>query len=75
MFGFCLDACASVTNAKCARFFIAADDALRQTWAPHGQVWMNPPYGRKIALFMRKAFEESREGALVALVPTRLGVG
>ena len=73
MFGFRLDACASRANAKCARFFTAADDALRQTWAPFVRVRMNPPYGRKIAAFTRKAFEESgKKGALVvALVPAR----
>ena len=72
VFGFRLDACASATNAKCADFFTRADDALSKLWAPFGRVWMNPPYGRKIALFMRKAFEESRKGALVvALVPAR----
>lgn len=33
---------------------------------------MNPPYGREIERWMRKAFESSREGALVvSLVPAR----
>ena len=33
---------------------------------------MNPPYGRAIAAWMKKAFEESRLGALVVcLVPSR----
>ena len=33
---------------------------------------MNPPYGRTIGLWMRKAYEESQRGALVVcLVPAR----
>jgi len=33
---------------------------------------MNPPYGREIAAFMRKAYEESLNGAtVVCLVPSR----
>ena len=37
---------------------------------------MNPPYGREIAKWMRKAFEESRNGAtVVCLVPARTDAG
>ena len=33
---------------------------------------MNPPYGREIGLWVRKAFEASRQGAtVVCLVPAR----
>jgi site-specific DNA-methyltransferase (adenine-specific) len=33
---------------------------------------MNPPYGRAIGLWMRKAYEESKRGAVVVcLVPAR----
>ncbi len=67
---FDLDACASVENAKCDRFFGIADNGLVQPWA--GRVWMNPPYGRTIGLWMRKAWEESQRGAIVVcLVPAR----
>ncbi len=70
IFHFDLDACASASNAKCPRFFTVEQDALRQRW--RGVVWMNPPYGRQIAAFMRKAYEESRHGAtVVCLVPSR----
>ena len=70
VFHFDLDACASAHNAKCGRFFSKEQDALRQRWA--GTVWMNPPYGRRIGAFMRKAFEESKLGAtVVCLVPSR----
>jgi len=70
IFHFDLDACASLDNAKCERFFTKQDDALTQTW--RGTVWMNPPYGRQIESFMRKAFMESCKGAtVVCLVPCR----
>lgn len=70
VFHFDLDACASPHNAKCQEFFTRGDDALGQRW--RGTVWMNPPYGREIAAFMRKAYEESLLGAtVVCLVPSR----
>ena len=70
IFHFDLDACASRSNAKCPRFFAREDDALNQRWS--GTVWMNPPYGREIAGFMKKAFEESLIGStVVCLVPSR----
>ena len=70
IFHFDLDACASRANAKCQRFFTKEQDALTRRW--RGTVWMNPPYGREIAKFMRKAYEESLAGAsVVCLVPSR----
>jgi phage N-6-adenine-methyltransferase len=70
VFHFDLDAAAAPSNAKCQRFFTKEDDALQQRW--HGSVFLNPPYGRSIACFMRKALEESRKGAtVVCLVPAR----
>ena len=70
-FRFELDVCADHTNAKCRRYFSAADDGLAQEWAPF-RCWMNPPYGREIGRWMQKALEESRRGALVVcLVPAR----
>jgi phage N-6-adenine-methyltransferase len=70
IFHFDLDACASPTNAKCERYFTREDDTLKQEWT--GNVWMNPPYGREIKAFMKKAYEESLKGAtVVCLVPSR----
>lgn len=69
-FHFDLDACASQGNAKCDRYFTKDDNALEQHWT--GTVWMNPPYGRQIESFMKKAFMESCKGAtVVCLVPAR----
>ncbi len=70
IFHFDLDACATSENAKCPRYFTIEDDALTQEWK--GTVWMNPPYGREIIKFMRKAYESSLSGAtVVCLVPSR----
>lgn len=70
IFHFDLDACASESNAKCRRYFTEEQNALTRRWL--GTVWMNPPYGRVIAEFMRKAYEESLAGAtVVCLVPSR----
>ena len=71
IFGFTLDACALPHNAKCSRYYSPVDDGLAQPWA--GTVWMNPPYGRTIGKWMRKAWETSRKGAtVVCLVPARV---
>lgn len=70
IFHFDLDACACLGNAKCQRFFTREQNALTCRWS--GRVWMNPPYGREIAAFMRKAYDESLGGAtVVCLVPSR----
>jgi phage N-6-adenine-methyltransferase len=45
-FHFTLDACATRRNAKCTRYFTAAQDGLRQDWGAH-RVFCNPPYGRE----------------------------
>jgi phage N-6-adenine-methyltransferase len=69
-FGFQTDVCALASNAKCDRYFTPEDDGLAQDWT--GVCWMNPPYGRAIGLWMRKALEASRAGAtVVCLVPAR----
>ena len=69
-FEFTLDACASAGNAKCRRYWTQEDDALKQTWP--GRVWCNPPYGRDIGDWVRKAFQESLRGSIVVLlIPAR----
>ena len=68
---FDVDVCAVAGNAKCARFYTPETDGLAQDWAP-SRCWMNPPYGRTIARWMCKAWEESLRGAtVVCLVPAR----
>jgi len=69
-YGFELDVCANAENAKCQRFFTKEDDGLSKEWI--GICWMNPPYGREISKWMKKAYESSLAGAtVVCLVPAR----
>lgn len=69
-FGFDIDVCATAKNSKCAKFYTKDDDGLSQDWA--GVVWMNPPYGREISRWMKKANEAANDGAtVVCLVPAR----
>lgn len=63
-FHFTLDVCASVENTKCSRYFTACDDGLTQPWGTE-TCWMNPPFGRGIDGWIRKAYESSLEGATV----------
>lgn len=70
IYNFTLDVCADLTNAKCNKFFTKEDDSLRQEWT--GTCWMNPPYGREIKKWMKKAYEASQSGnTVVCLVPAR----
>ena len=70
IYNFDLDVCALPDNAKCEKYFTPEQDGLKQGW--EGICWMNPPYGRAIAAWMRKAFEAARGGAtVVCLVPAR----
>ena len=70
-FSFTLDPCSDGTNNKCDLFYTKECDGLSQKWAPH-TVFMNPPYGRAIADWIRKAYEESEKGAtVVCLIPAR----
>jgi phage N-6-adenine-methyltransferase len=69
-FGFQTDVCANAENAKCANYYTAEQDGLAQSWS--GVCWMNPPYGRAIKGWMRKAYESAQAGAtVVCLVPAR----
>jgi phage N-6-adenine-methyltransferase len=68
-FQFTLDPCATPDNAKCGRFYTESDNGLLKSWA-YERVFMNPPYGREIYAWTRKAREESHNGALiVGLLP------
>ena len=66
-FGFTLDVCAIPDNAKCEKYFTPSDDGLSQEW--NGVVWCNPPYGREIGKWVRKAYES--QSTVVMLLPAR----
>ena len=65
-----IDVCATDDNAKCDNYFTEEIDGLSQEWT--GICWMNPPYGRTIGKWMKKAYESSLSGStVVCLVPAR----
>ena len=68
-FEFTLDVCAISDNAKCSKFFTQEIDGLKQNW-DNEIVWMNPPYGRGIGAWVKKA-SEAMGGVVVCLLPAR----
>jgi len=71
-FHFTLDACATEDNALVSKYFDSRLlwSALTFDWT--GVVWMNPPYGPRMAEWMEKAYRSSLCGAtVVCLVPSR----
>lgn len=66
-FHFDIDVCATHENAKCKWYYTKKNNGLAQTWV--GNIWMNPPYGREIGAWMKKASET--KGLVVCLVPAR----
>lgn len=71
-FGFSLDVCANDNNAKCGEYFTEEQDGLCQSWQREAPAWMNPPYGREIGKWVKKAYEESLLGqTVVCLLPAR----
>jgi len=71
-FNFTLDPCASHEDAKCYRYYTEKENGLVQDWGGEC-VFMNPPYGRDIKEWMKKAYEESKkpDTTVVCLVPSR----
>lgn len=70
VFRFETDVCADAGNAKCEKYFDAEADGLTKRWT--GVCWMNPPYGRGIGEWLKKAYESAKGGAtVVCLIPAR----
>ena len=60
-FHFTLDAASTHENAKCKKHYTIAENGLKQSWAGE-TVWLNPPYGRGIGQWMKKAYDEGDVG-------------
>jgi site-specific DNA-methyltransferase (adenine-specific) len=70
-FNFTLDPCCTKESAKCKKYYTIEDDGLSQDWS-NERVFMNPPYGREIGKWIKKAYEESKKSAIVVcLIPAR----
>lgn len=66
-FNFDCDVCALPENAKCKKYYTPEQDGLKQKWV--GVCYMNPPYGKKIKEWVKKAYES--DTIVVALLPAR----
>ncbi len=73
---FDLDPCSPRVDGPVAalRHFTEEEDGLARDWAGH--VWVNPPYGRALGIWIDKMIAEAARGevkTIVALVPARTG--
>lgn len=71
-FNFTLDPCADEYNHKCNKYFTKEIDGLSQSWAGE-RVFCNPPYGKEIAEWVKKCYEEVLDACelVVLLIPAR----
>jgi site-specific DNA-methyltransferase (adenine-specific) len=78
-FDIVLDVCASEHNTKCKAYIDRKGNSLVSSWSTlisqlgeNKAAWMNPPYGRGIDKWVKKAFDEAQKGAtIIALLPAR----
>lgn len=72
-FNFVLDAAATDKTAKCSLYYTPETDGLSQSWDCGGAVFCNPPYGREIGKWVKKAYQESIVccNPIVLLIPAR----
>lgn len=59
-FHFVLDAAATDKTAKCQKYFTPETNGLLQSWNYGGSVFCNPPYGREIGKWVKKAYDEAK---------------
>lgn len=64
-----LDVCASTLNHKLPIWFSVEEDGLSKDWNG-SRCWMNPPYGRGVGEWVKKA-SEAVGGIVVCLLPAR----
>ena len=69
-FHFNLDVCALPENTKCAAYYTPEMNGLVKPW--YENCWNNPPYGRKIREWVKRAHNYAMEGiTTVMLLPAR----
>ena len=71
-FHFTLDPSANEINHKCDKYFTEKENGLLQDWQGN-TVFCNPPYGKVIGDWVRKAHEEAQKPntTVVMLIPAR----
>lgn len=68
------DLAASDDNAKCSCYFTSDENSLEYDWGGlSGNLFLNPPYGRELKLWVRKAANTKLKAKqnLVMLIPAR----
>lgn len=72
IYKFKLDPCASKSNHKTKKYYNKKQDGLSFDWCKDSPVFMNPPYGREIKLWVKYAYEQALKGCIVVcLLPSR----
>lgn len=67
-FNFTVDVASNEENRKCERYYTKLENGLLQNW--NGEVvWCNPPYGRNVGDWVRKAGESN--ATVVMILPVR----
>ena len=66
-FRFTLDPCSTDENAKCEKHYTKEQDGLKQDWTGE-TVYCNPPYGRQVKHWIRKAYEHFMGGGYSGIV-------
>lgn len=72
-FHFTLDPAADDRNHKCKLYCTKENDGLLFDWTGH-RVFCNPPYGRNLGRWIKKAYDTQQEsggGIIVMLIPAR----
>jgi phage N-6-adenine-methyltransferase len=71
-FEFTLDPCSTHENHKCNKYYTNEDDGLKQDWSGE-VVFVNPPYGNQLRIWVKKCHEESQKPntIVVMLIPSR----
>lgn len=64
---FAIDLAANKDNTKASQFYSEEDNSLVQSWVYNGWGWLNPEFA-DIGPWVEKAWNESRNGAKVALL-------
>ena len=69
-FNFTLDPCSTHENHKCNKYYTIEEDGLSKDWSGE-TVFVNPPYGRELKVWIKKCYEESKNAKIVMLIPSR----
>lgn len=73
-YNFRWDLAASDSNHKCSNYYTEEQNSLEQDWTIlSGNLFLNPPYGRDLKCWVKKAYESSlyTDSKIVLLIPAR----